>query len=679
MLFHWVNRRSQKRSYTWAPFQRRIRFHPLQRPPGGVDLLSLFLRAWCCEETQNEEPYAYGHVRFCGKRRAKSGVCSMVSPPSAVATAGLARTPAFWVGAALAFLLACGGGGSSVEGGAADMACDADSSCGTAGGRMGQAGAAGGSAGSGMDQAGAAGGNAGSGMGQAGAAGGNAGSGMGQAGAAGGNAGSGPPVDPPSGCGASDVASGNLAVCSATWLGGTTTSFLDSPRAAVEIAADGSVLVGIATDDNFGAPVVTLADGGAGAIFRFSPDGRRLLSATRVASTIHDIKLQPGTGRIGVVGQNRVALLSPTADKLEWSAAISAMAPRLSLGSDGTIAVQGDRGGEILIFNGSEATPQHTLSVGGADFAIDGASKTVVVGGSFQDNGGGCSELRVPTLRGFSYTGQMRWSGYGWGDVKQSPLSLCADGAVSRVRMGRDGKVVFAAYSEGGNSPFARDPLDITKTISAANPAPAGEPSRLSHHIPTRTSANPILFVGRIEAATGALIKAAWTLVRRPTEGGGIPRGGATLIGQTRLSFDDGVGAVAVDEQGHVLVGGAQGCCIPGRGATAADTKLQVAGQKVGRYPGDVQEQDGAYEGFVLSFAPGFARRTLWHTFSTDAGVASRTRAVAIGGGTAAAVLTSGRRTPSSSAGLITFQPAISAGPVGDLAFYLVVWRTGGL
>ena len=38
LLFRWVNRRSQKRSFTWERFERRLRFSPLPTPPHGAAL-----------------------------------------------------------------------------------------------------------------------------------------------------------------------------------------------------------------------------------------------------------------------------------------------------------------------------------------------------------------------------------------------------------------------------------------------------------------------------------------------------------------------------------------------------------------------------------------------------------------------------------------------------------------
>jgi group II intron reverse transcriptase/maturase len=40
-LFKWLNRRSQKRSFTWVQFKRRLYFNPLPLPPRGAELIDL--------------------------------------------------------------------------------------------------------------------------------------------------------------------------------------------------------------------------------------------------------------------------------------------------------------------------------------------------------------------------------------------------------------------------------------------------------------------------------------------------------------------------------------------------------------------------------------------------------------------------------------------------------------
>jgi RNA-directed DNA polymerase len=40
-LFKWLNRRSQKRSFTWAKFERKLHFNPLPNPPRGEQLIDI--------------------------------------------------------------------------------------------------------------------------------------------------------------------------------------------------------------------------------------------------------------------------------------------------------------------------------------------------------------------------------------------------------------------------------------------------------------------------------------------------------------------------------------------------------------------------------------------------------------------------------------------------------------
>jgi RNA-directed DNA polymerase len=40
-LFRWLNRRSQKRSFTWEKFERKLWFNPLPKPPSGDELIDI--------------------------------------------------------------------------------------------------------------------------------------------------------------------------------------------------------------------------------------------------------------------------------------------------------------------------------------------------------------------------------------------------------------------------------------------------------------------------------------------------------------------------------------------------------------------------------------------------------------------------------------------------------------
>jgi hypothetical protein len=40
-LFKWLNRRSQKHSFSWTQFARKLMFNPLPRMPYGIDMIDV--------------------------------------------------------------------------------------------------------------------------------------------------------------------------------------------------------------------------------------------------------------------------------------------------------------------------------------------------------------------------------------------------------------------------------------------------------------------------------------------------------------------------------------------------------------------------------------------------------------------------------------------------------------
>ena len=57
-LFRWINRRSQKRSYGWENFKRRLFFQPLPHPPQGNELINITSEHGTERKKQSEDPYA---------------------------------------------------------------------------------------------------------------------------------------------------------------------------------------------------------------------------------------------------------------------------------------------------------------------------------------------------------------------------------------------------------------------------------------------------------------------------------------------------------------------------------------------------------------------------------------------------------------------------------------------
>jgi RNA-directed DNA polymerase len=69
-LFRWLNRRSQKRSFTWERFKTRLRHSPLPRPPRGPELIDVSSEHGAVRKhkTKSRMPKlgTYGSVRSAG-------------------------------------------------------------------------------------------------------------------------------------------------------------------------------------------------------------------------------------------------------------------------------------------------------------------------------------------------------------------------------------------------------------------------------------------------------------------------------------------------------------------------------------------------------------------------------------------------------------------------------------
>jgi hypothetical protein len=273
------------------------------------------------------------------------------------------------------------------------------------------------------------------------------------------------------------------------------------------------------------------------------------------------------------------------------------------------------------------------------DLAIDEATRAVFVAGYTEGPVPGACSAPVPVayLRSFTWDGRARFRAWDLAptDVVRRPgVRRCAHTRGTRVVVGRDGKVYFAGESYGGDTPFALDPLDPDKLAANigydAHTSPPGTSSRTG-----------IGYVARLAAEDGALEVGQFLLGRAPDGAGG--------------SLE--ILALAADEQGRVLVGGTQGCCMPAeRGA------LRFAGAPV------VSTRSG---GFALLIESSFRARGFWTSW-TD-GAAATARAVALGDGFAAVVATQAARFEGKR--LLTTR-ALAPAPLGGDDAWFALWRT---
>ncbi len=413
-------------------------------------------------------------------------------------------------------------------------------------------------------------------------------------------------------CSATGTTATNLVVCSASYLGGKG----DNSGTSVGIAPDRSVVLsGKIIGKNFGLTPINLkagsssSSGGNGVMIRMSPTGRKILSVTRLGDIVDELDINRKTGEIAVVGDFGLAVLNSPAKQVLWSkdlgsggGATSSAGRRVGVGQNGEIA--GLFNHKVTIFDLAGNQIGQFTSAGNfvEDVAIDSKSQTVIVTGFSQKNGGECHQLQVAFIRGYTYTGKLKWQDYDWTQTQaQAANSSCADTRGLRVAIGKDNMLYFAGESAGGNSIYNYNPKNISQK------APNVDID--NYNTPFNTKSNHITYYAKLNPATGAIVVGQFALARRPNDQGNTirPR------------------AITADEKGNVYIGGESGASIPNR------TKLSISGQTLGPYSGG--------DCFLLVVSPDFSQRKIWTSW-TATGSSGTIFGIAVAKGTASVVMT---------------------------------------
>ncbi len=441
-------------------------------------------------------------------------------------------------------------------------------------------------------------------------------------------------------CSSANTTATNLEVCSASYLGGQD----DDNGTSVEIAPDQSVVLGgKIVDNNFGVTPINLqagssnSSGGNGVIIRMSPEGKKILSVTRLGDTVDDLDINRTTGEIAVVGDFGFAIISSDGTQVLWSqnlgsggGATFSTGRRVAVGQDGAIAALFNK--QVTVFDAARNQIGKFTPAGKyiEDVAVDSDTQTVIVTGYTQKNGGKCSQLQVAFVRGYSYTGKIKWQDYDWTSAQAyATNSSCADTRGVRVAIGKDNLLYFAGESAGGNTIYNYDSSDLSQN--------APNVTFDKYNTPYNTKSNQITYYARLNPATGEILKGQFALARLSKDQGNTIR----------------PKAITADEDGNVYIGGISGYNIANRNA------LSISGQPLGPYSGG--------DCFLLIVSPDFNTRKIWTSWTaqgstTNSGTIFGVTATA---GTAAVVMT----TP----GQLVTQNPIQGELAGDNdAFYSV-------
>lgn len=440
---------------------------------------------------------------------------------------------------------------------------------------------------------------------------------------------------PPLACGAFTPGD-DFHVCTATYLGGPGT---DTPG-GVEVAPDGTVVVGGAFPGHDFGLVAQVLGAGDGAVLRLSADGTQLLSVTRLGGPVLDVAVAPG-GEIAVAGGFGVALLAADASAALWTVEL-ADATRVAVGSDGTVAVLYGKSVRVL---DPEGVQLGELAVSGTavnDVALDGASQSVLVTGYRQSDEGACQQYKSTFIRSHGYDGAAKWTNYDWNGGDVDDTEDCADSTGFGLAIGRDGKLYYAAKSDGGNTVHRKQPRDLG--VDAPNVAtdPYDTPYGLQ-------GANAVGYYARFDAATGEHLGGQF-LVSRKATGDEDP-----AAAEANAAPPDQITALA---DGTMVIVGSSAYLL------ADHDKKSIDGVKLGAYI--------AYEPYVMIVAADFKQRLAWTSFTASGPGGSR--GVAVGPDSAAILF--GQSGESLAKGTLITREAIQPAPGGDGEAWLAVFPT---
>lgn len=430
------------------------------------------------------------------------------------------------------------------------------------------------------------------------------------------------------------TANNNLDVSTATFFG----SGSDDTLLATDIGPDKSLYVAgqVGSDQNFGVTPIGLTGGATtGIVAKVTTNGQSVQNVARLGSVVDDVAVT-SNGSVAVVGDFGVALLSQNLDTLLWSDSIgsggadSNNGRRVSIGNDNSIVTLG--GKEVKVYStGGDVLQSFTVSGTYVDdIAVDGQSQTIAVTGFSQKDGGSCTQLQVAFVRGYTYNGTQKWSGYDWTHAQaHGQDSSCADTRGRRVDIGEDGQLYFTGETAGGNTIYRYSP----KVLSTN----ANNIATDQFNNPFNTASNHITYYARLSPSTGDIDRGQFNLTRLSSGKGNTikPLG------------------ITADASGRVLVVGQANASIVNR------NDQTINGTPIGAYSG--------LDNFVLQTSQDFGTREMMTTFTN--GCRARFTEVVSKQGVSVAV---GHSTESG-CGMITVSAIQGSSPGGTDGF-LAVW-----
>ena len=346
----------------------------------------------------------------------------------------------------------------------------------------------------------------------------------------------------------------------------TSSSYFGGPGAdslrAVVLLSEGTVVVaGDSASDPENVSPRRLADAGeSGGILAFlAPDGRSVVSSTRLPGSVWDLSVDAQDRLYVASGDAGLLVLSADGSEILWRAEVghvhrvtvaggrvAALVPSQpgdaeTSGGSGTVHLFDTSGTSLGSFSGHRNT---------LDIALDAEGENVILVGWRQANasdGSATRPVQIAYLRSVALDGTTRWTAYDWStdteaaDFLNRPENNMADTRGYRVSVGPSGRVYAAFECAGGNHIFRYEPFDVSSRVNIVG----GD----RYHEFSNTRSEHKTFMGIYDADTGAY-QAGQQLTGRLSSGAG---------NTVRVRSGD----IATDESGRVYIAGTAAFGLP--------------------------------------------------------------------------------------------------------------------
>ena len=388
----------------------------------------------------------------------------------------------------------------------------------------------------------------------------------------------------------------NLEVSSATYLGGMG----GDSAGGVDIVPSGTIIMGGRLErTDLGKIPTQLLGGGAGAVVRLSPEGKRVLGVTRLGDNIQDIEVNRTNGLVAVIGDFGTVILSSDAKNVIWSNLEPSAndGRRIAIGVDGTVATLSSKVIRTYSATGvklGELTLNNSFVL---DIALDSSSKSIFVTGMDNkklppDNTLPNAPVQVAYLCSYGYElAARKWTNWNYSGLDLN--GQAADTRGYRVSMGRDNKLYFLGEKAGGNSIFRFDPRSPIGILANGRRGMIEQDCDCwirwdEYNIGYKTASAHFAYYARLEPATGQILKGQFAVPRLPNTQSNTFR----------------VRSITADEQGRVYIGGISVYAIENRRGT------KIAGQSTGEY--------GRTDVTMLVVSEDFKTRLIWTAWNKE-------------------------------------------------------------